>query len=606
MSSVHFGAFSELRRELSATALDLPEIHLAGRRIANLGGGSTDDVPTQKMAVLGSLTTDFLMSAIGCAAVQEGILPILYQAPFGSYVQQVLDRHSELHRFRPDVVILAPDWRELVEDLPINTSADEVARLVDSKVGHFTALWDVISNEIGAKIIQNILIAPARRLRGVAERLSPASQQNQIRAITAALLERGRGRVAWVELDRLAARLGTASFADESGYTNAKLPFSLKFLPDYIPAFRAAWRIAVARTKKVLVVDLDNTVWGGVIGDEGVDGIVIGPGSPRGEAFADWGRYIKQLADRGVILAVCSKNDPKVAATGFTHKHSVLKKSDFAAFSCSWSDKAGELRRIAGELNVGVDSFVFVDDNPAECEQVRMELPEVAVVHLGTDPTRFIECVERGQWFDLDQYTVEDAARSEAYAARAQAREEQASSSDIATYLTGLRMVGLFGEAQANDLARVTQLEQKTNQFNVTTRRYSEGAISDFMSRDDVLVLAFKLSDKFGDHGLVSTLIAVHEGNTFRIDSWLMSCRIFSRTAEQFMLGKLIEFARARGATIVFGEYIPTEKNGVVANIYDRLGFERVTANSSWKLELADDLDGDRLKHFITESAESA
>jgi len=251
----------------------------------------------------------------------------------------------------------------------------------------------------------------------------------------------------------------------------------------------------------------------------------------------------------------------------------VLRREDFAAFECSWNDKAGGLRRIARALNLGLDSFVFADDNPVECALVRQELPEVAVVELGADPAQFVELFDAGCWFDLPAYTSDDLGRAAAYTARAAALAEQESATDIDAYLASLAMTGRLYRPEEADIARVAQLELKTNQFNLTTRRYAEAAIRDFMAREDALVLAFRLADRFGDHGLVSTLIAFHEGDALRIDSWLMSCRVFARSAEQYILRGVIAEALARGAARLVGEYQPTAKNDVVAGLYSKLGF---------------------------------
>jgi FkbH-like protein len=379
-----------------------------------------------------------------------------------------------------------------------------------------------------------------------------------------------------MDMEALAREVGTRRFSPAKFYYSARLEHDQKWLPDYLPLFRAAWRSANARARKVLVLDLDNTLWGGVIGDDGVEGIALGSGSPAGEAFEDWQRYVKGLGERGVILAVCSKNDPAVAETGFGHPGSALRRSDFAAFECSWNDKVGGLRRIARDLNVGIDSFVFCDDNPAECDLVRRELPEVAVVCLGSDPAAFIDLFDAGHWLDADHYTHEDLGRSAAYTARAAALTERAEATDIGGYLAGLGMQGTLKRPREADIARVAQLELKTNQFNVTTRRYSEAQIRAFMDREDAIVLAFRLADRFGNHGLTSTLVAFHEGDTVRIDSWLMSCRIFSRSAEQFMMRGLIAIASGLGAKLVLGEYLATQKNDVVAELYPRLGFSAV------------------------------
>jgi FkbH-like protein len=569
----------------------LPGIFQGGDRIAEAMADPRSipaGTPTQRIAVLGAVTTDFLVRAIACAVVREGVVPSVYQAPYGAFVQEILDPASALHGFAPELTVIAPHWRDMLEDLPIGTPAEAVDATLEPKVRLMQDLWKQLSAR-GSKILQHTLVIPPARFRGVAERLAPASPANQIARLNTLLLEAGHGLVTWIDIDGLASEIGSKRFAPAKFYYSAKLEHDQKWLPDYMPLFRAAWRAANARAKKVLVLDLDNTLWGGVIGDDGAEGIVLGPGTPAGEAFADWQRYVKALGERGVILAVCSKNDPAVAETGFTHPGSVLKRDDFAAFECSWNDKAGGMRRIAAALNVGTDSFVFCDDNPAECDLIQRELPEVAVVCMGTDPAAFVDLFDAGHWLDAGGYTQEDLGRSAAYAARAAALAEQNSAADIGGYLTGLGMRGILHVPPEAEIARVAQLELKTNQFNVTTRRYSEERIRAFIAREDAIVLSFHLTDKFGDHGLTSTLIAIQDGDTLRIDSWLMSCRIFSRSAEQFMLRGLIEMAARRGVARMTAEYLPTEKNGAVAGLFQRLGFT-ATADGLFERDLR--LDG--------------
>jgi FkbH-like protein len=561
-----------LRARLAASPPSLADIFEAGERIAVLAAEAPAGTPVQRIAVLGALTTDFIARAVAVAAVQENVLPVVYQAPYGSYVQEVLDPSSGLHKFNPDLVLLAPDWRDVVDDLPIGADAATAAEAVGGKVDLFRHLWERIA-ALGCRIIQHMLVAPPRAWGGVAERLAPASPASQVRAINDGLLAAGRGKITWLDMERLAGEVGTRAFAPDRFFHTARLGMESRHLPQYLPAFRAAWRLAFGHAKKVLALDLDNTLWGGVIGDDGVEGLRLGPGSPAGEAFAEWQAYARALRGRGIVLAVCSKNDPALAATGFDHPASVLRRDDFAAFECSWNDKAQGLRNIARTLNVGLDSLVFCDDNPAECALVRTALPEVAVVELGGDPTRFIDLLDAGHWFDLADYTAEDLGRATMYAARARALEAAEAAPDVGAYLRGLRMVGRLWRPEEPDMARVAQLEMKTNQFNLTTRRYTEAQLRAFLARADAVVLAFALADRFGDHGLTSTLIAVPEGDALRVDSWLMSCRIFSRTAEQFILRGLLAIAAERGAARLLGEYIPTPRNGVVADLWERLGF---------------------------------
>src|SRR5579863_3434981 len=560
----------ELRRNLESGPPTLPAIFKLGTRLA--AAEPPAGAPTQRIAVAGTVTIDYLTRAVACGVATEGVFPITYQAPFGSLVQEILNPNSALHAFKPDLVVLAPTWRDLIAPLPIGSSEAEVDAALQPTVSLYKSLWTTLA-AANIRIIQHTLVPPANRYRGVAERLAPAAPAAQVRRLNEALLEAGRGLVHFLDLEQIAGEIGSRRWSASRFHYSAKLDFDPRWLPEYLAPFRAAWRAANARAKKVLALDLDNTLWGGVIGDDGVEGIALGPASAAGEAFEDWQRYIKGLAERGVVLGVCSKNTPEIAASGFGHANSVLKREDFAAFECSWADKAGALRRMAKALNLGLDSFVFADDNPAECELVRQELPEVAVVHLGADPAQFVELFDAGCWFDLAAYTGEDLGRAAAYGARAAALAEAEGATDIGAYLAGLGMKGRLYRPEEGDIARVAQLEQKTNQFNVTTRRYSEAAIRGFMERNDAIVLAFRLADRFGDHGLVSTLIAFREEEAVRIDSWLMSCRVFSRSAEQYMLRGLIEQARGMGASRLIGEYQPTPKNDVVADLYAKLGF---------------------------------
>jgi FkbH-like protein len=554
--------------------LSFSQIVQCADRLAAMPSPAT---PSQRIAVAGTVTLDYLRSAIACAVSAEGVFPVIYQAPFGSLVQEILDPASALHGFAPELVVLAASHRDLIAPLPIGASPAEVEAALQPTIELYRKLWCTLAGA-NIRIIQHTLVPPPNRYRGLAERVAPAAPTNQVRRLNELLLAAGRGLVHFLDLERIASEIGSRRWSATRFHYSAKLDFDPRWLPDYLAPFRAAWRAANARAKKVLVLDLDNTLWGGVIGDDGVAGLVLGPGSAAGEAFEDWQRYIKGLAERGVVLAVCSKNAPEIAVGGFTHANAVLQRVDFAAFECSWSDKPGALRRIAKSLNLGLDAFVFADDNAAECELVRQELPEIAVVHLGTDPAQFVELLDAGCWFDLPAYTTEDLGRAAAYSARAAAIAEQVEATDIDAYLASLGMKGRLYRPDEVDIARVAQLEHKTNQFNVTTRRYSEAQIRCLLTTNDAMILVFRLSDRFGDHGLVSTLVAVHEGNAMRIDSWLMSCRVFARSAEQFILRGLIDGARARGATSLIGEYLPTAKNRVVAELYPKLGFARTDA----------------------------
>jgi FkbH-like protein len=542
-----------------------------------------------KIALVGDLTLDFIAAAIGLAVFQEGPLPELYIAPYGSFVQEIVNPNSGLHRFEPDVVVLAPDWREHIEALPVATAAEDVQRELAATVAKFKSLWGQLTAKRNCKILQHLFPPAGRNYRGLADNLSPASIANQCVSLNRMLIDAAGDKVQWVEIDDLAQSVGLSRWLSEKHYQQSRLPFDPAFAVEYVAYFRAAWRTAMAKGKKVLALDLDNTLWGGVIGDDGVEGIKLGAGSPEGEAFADWGRYAKELSARGVILAICSKNNPTLAATGFDHPQSPLKMDDFAAVEISWDDKATGLRRLASKLNVGLDSFVFVDDNPFECDLVRQNAPEVSVVEAGNDPSAFIDILEKGRWFDFAEYTPEDLRRAKAYKARSLAEDERAGATDIGSYLRGLQMEASAQEARDDQIARLAQMEKKTNQFNLTTRRLTGEQLQAFNEDEGALLLAIELKDRHADHGLVSSVVGICEDDTLRIDSWLMSCRVFSRTFEDCILNVLIDYASARGLRKIVGEYLPTPKNIVVADLYSRLGFVQRDANDRfWELNVTD------------------
>ena len=338
--------------------------------------------------------------------------------------------------------------------------------------------------------------------------------------------------------------------------------------------------------------------WGGVIGDDGIDGIVLGEGSGAGEAHLALQHYAKQLKERGVILAVCSKNDVKIAEAAFRdHPEMALRRSDFAAFEANWDDKAKNLKAIAAKLNIGVDSLVFVDDNPVERARVRQSLPMVAVPEMPEDPALYVRCLAEAGYFEAVGFTADDRNRAEQYAANAEREALLGAAESMDDFLRGLGMTALYGPFTAVDHARVVQLINKTNQFNTTTRRYTADEIARIMDEPDALTLQFRLLDRVGDNGLVSTMIlrpTNDDDEVLEIENWVMSCRVFGRELEFEAMNIAVEAARERGARALVADYIPTPKNDVISTLFPSLGFVAVDSTAAasgatrWALELDD------------------
>jgi FkbH-like protein len=377
-------------------------------------------------------------------------------------------------------------------------------------------------------------------------------------------------------------------------WLQAKMQIAPHAAPEYgerLVRFVAAQR---GLSKKCLVLDLDNTLWGGVIGDDGIQGIVLGEGTARGEAHLALQRYAKDLTERGIVLAVCSKNDPDIASRAVDeHSEMILRRKDFACFAANWQPKPENLRAIAAKLNLGIDSLVFVDDNPAERAAVREALPMIAVPELPDDVAGYVECIAQAGYFETSAFTADDRERAQRYTENLIREADRSSAHDLGDYLAGLNMSTVYGTVQDVDIARVAQLINKTNQFNPTTQRHSLEQVTDFCKDGANIVLQFRLIDRFGDNGLVSTMIMRPAGPQFGvldIDTWVMSCRVFGRELEFEVMNIAVETARERGADILRGKYIPTPKNAVVRDLYERLGFVKIDSDAGetalWQLTI--------------------
>ena len=434
-----------------------------------------------------------------------------------------------------------------------------MAAAVEARVDELRQLWRRARERHVAQVVQQTLVPAAPH--AVIDRLNAG--------IRAAARQDG---VLLLDLAWQAAHSSNGQgIADPVRWHQAKQLVSPTFTPVYGDLLARIAAAVAGLSRKCLVLDLDNTLWGGVIGDDGLDGIRLGQGSPTGEAFLAFQRYAGLLAQRGIILAVCSKNDATVAETGFAHPEMALKRADIAAFVANWDDKAGNLRRIAAMLGIGLDSLVFVDDNPAERDIVRRELPEVAVPELPEDVAGHPACLAAAGYFEAVTFTLDDAARGRSYALNAERKAALGEATDIAGYLRGLDMTLAAAPVGKAELPRVTQLINKTNQFNLTTRRYTEAEVEQLAGDPQAVALALRLCDKFGDNGLISVLLARPDAalppDELLIDTWLMSCRVLGRQVEEAVLGVLAAAARQQSA----GRRIP--RNGMVAEHYQRLGF---------------------------------
>jgi FkbH-like protein len=555
-----------------------------------------------RAALLASHTVDHLLPAIRMAGLRRRLALTVAVAPYGQYRQVLLGPSSPLDAFAPQFVLLALDADEAGLHLPLDAVPEIVEAAIARKVEELAALWRRARERFGATVVQQTVLNTACPLFGSYDGLVASAPFTAVEQLNAALRRAAREEgVLLLDLDWHAARRGREHWSDPMRWHQAKQLVSPVRAPAYGDLLARVAAASAGLSRKCLVLDLDNTLWGGVIGDDGLDGIVLGQGSASGEAFLGFQRYCRLLGQRGIVLAVCSKNDERNALEAFEKlPEMALRRGDIAAFVANWNDKATNLRQIAGTLNIGLDSLVFVDDNPAERAIIRQELPMVAVPELPDDVAGYADRIAEAGYFEAAAFTADDAKRGAQYAANAELRRARldASATDMEGFLRGLEMVAQVRPFDRVDLARVTQLTNKTNQFNLTTRRYTEVDIERFMTDPSVLTLQFRLSDCFGDHGLISVLVARPDANwgadALLIDTWLMSCRVLGRGVEAVALDRLVQAAQTAGKEALIGTYSPTAKNGIVADHYTKLGFDPMPQPCGapehatfWRLDLA-------------------
>ena len=578
----------ERLHELASARLDLNQLgQLAGAASAYTANASAGPLARLKLGVIGAGTLALIEPAIVASALRHRVLLTLVGGDYGSAMQDAINPASAIRSAGVDAALIAVDHRMLGLDRP-QLAPDAAAAAVGAAVGMLSAMVDGLAASAPAGVMVASIAPPPEPLFGSFDAVEGGSVSAQVSALNAVLVEWAAAkRIVLVDIARVASWVGIDRWHDAGQWHSAKLPFDPELVPLYADVVARTLAALRGTTRKCLVLDLDNTLWGGVIGDDGVDGIALGQGSAKGEAFLAIQQTALALRERGIILAVCSKNDDDVARTPFRdHPDMALKESHIAAFVANWGDKATNLRAIASALNIGLDSLVFLDDNPVERAQVRRELPMVAVPELPADPALYPRALLAAGYFEAVTFAQEDRQRADQYRANAE-RAAFAGTSDMAGYLASLDMVADFRPFDAVNRARIAQLINKSNQFNLTTRRYTEAQVANLEADPAKITLQIRLVDRFGDNGMISVVII--DRATWEIDTWLMSCRVLGRRMEEAVLDQVVAAARSCGATALTGRYIPSAKNRMVADHYGKLGFACIGTDGDatlWQLAL--------------------
>ena len=581
---------ADVLRRVGLPTLDITSAQSLYRICARLRERASLSGEPTRLAILGGFTTDLLTELVELYLFAGGVAAEVYQADYGVFRQEILDPSSRLYAFQPRFTFLAATWHELGHHPDPHDGPEEVERLVAAELADWAMLWNEVHRRSGCQVIQDNFVAPPWRVLGNLEMRHPSSFGRFVARINESLMAQAPEYVTIHDVEHLAASVGRRSWADERFYHQAKLPCAPEHLVDYAHQLASVVAAHLGLAKKCLVLDLDNTLWGGIVGEDGLEGIRIGPGDPEGEAYQAFQRYVKALRTRGVILAVCSANEERTAREVFDrHPEMVLRLEDISCLVANWGDKATNVRRIASELNIGLNSLVFVDDDPSQRSLVRQLVPEVAVPELSDDPSDLIATLERYRYFQVVSVGKEDLERTELYRANLERGRSSDAAGSLEEFLVGLEMETRTVPIHPGNLVRSAQLINKTNQFNLTTRRYSPADVQSMAESSDWITRTVTLADRFGDNGLISVVLAREDGHDLVIDTWVMSCRVLRRGVEDLLMEHLFVLAGARGLKRIRGEYLPTAKNGLVFDHYARLGFTRIEDSgpaSHWELDL--------------------
>jgi FkbH-like protein len=551
-------------------------------------------LPVLRVALLRSFTVEPLVPLVQARCFAAGLKTEWLIGGFNAYVQEILDAGSELYRFEPNVIFLAVRAADLSPALTRDIAAlDRDARAAEAAaiVGRLQQLISQLRSRTPATIVVHNLEQEAAAAGGVLDAQSPFSQRDAIATVNRGLVEiAGRHSGVYVlDYAELMARFGRLGWKDDFKRLTMSLPLSFASLNHLADEYMRFLRPLSGKVCKAIAVDFDNTLWGGVIGEDGIDGIKLGPEYP-GSAYVELQRTLLDLHARGILLCACSKNNPADAmAVLENHPAMLLRPDRFAAMEINWDDKATNLRRIAATLNISLDAIALLDDNPSEREWVREQLPEVHVLDLPREAVAYADAVRNSPVFERLSLSDEDRTRTRQYAEQQQRAAVASNAASVEEFLASLEMVATFRDLDPRTLPRVSQLTLKTNQFNLTTRRYAEAELAGMARDGAVTVRSLQLEDRFGDNGIVGVLITRARGDAWEIDTLLLSCRVIGRTVETAMLADAAARARAAGARWLEGWYFPTAKNPPASDCYQRHGFVRSEERNDailWRLDL--------------------
>ena len=542
----------------------------------------------KKIAILGGSTTNDIKNCLELFLLNEGIEPEFYESEYNQYYQDIMFPNEELEAFMPDLIYVHTSNRNISQWPKVSDSVEIIEQKLEMSYQHFEGLWKKMENTYRCPVIQNNMEFPFYRMLGNKDASDYHGKVNFVGRLNERFYAYARDHENFYinDINYLSACYGVDKWADPFYWHMYKYALCVPAIPVLAANVANIVKAIYGKNKKAFVLDLDNTLWGGIVGDDGVDNLEVGQETSMGQAYSEFQNYLKEHKDMGILLNVCSKNEEENALAGLNHPDGPLKPEDFIVIKANWEPKSRNIAQIAKELNIGADSLVFVDDNPAEREIVRQQLGVVAVPEVST-VEHYIHEVDRHGYFEVVNLSKDDLERNQMYKANAERAKIEASFENYEQYLLSLDMNAVVKTFEAVYMSRIAQLTNKSNQFNLTTKRYSQAEIEEAAADSNRVTLYGKLEDKFGDNGVVSIVIGRVEKEICHMELWLMSCRVLKRDMEFAMMDTLVHRLKERGVKEIRGYYYPTAKNAMVKNFYELQGFtqmnEDADGNTEWQ-----------------------
>lgn len=543
----------------------------------------------KKIAVLGGSTTHDVKDMLELFLLNQGIVPQFYESEYAQWLQDVMFDNPELLEFEPDIIYIHTSSRNIVNYPSVRSSEKEIEEMASEEFQRFEAVWKKIEERFHCPVIQNNFELPFYRLLGNRDASDYHGRVNYVNRLNDKFYQWAREHKNFYinDIHYLSACYGLQKWSDTFSWHMYKYACAVSAIPELAFNVGNIIKSIYGKNKKGFVLDLDNTLWGGIVGDDGADNIEIGQETSNGQLYAEFQKYIKEHKDLGVLLNVASKNEEENALAGLSRPDSVLKPEDFVVIKANWDPKDRNIVKIAEELNIGVDSLVFVDDNPAERHIVQSQIGGIGVPEM-ISPETYIYTIDRSGFFEVTNFSEDDLKRNEMYAANAERRKQEASFENYEEYLLSMDMKAEIKPFSSIYMSRIAQLTNKSNQFNLTTRRCSQAELEQISANASYITLYGKLEDKFGDNGVVSVVFGHREDKVFHIDLWLMSCRVLKRNMEFAMMDELVGKCLEGGIEEIRGYYYPTAKNKMVKDFYALQGFTLVqedeSGNAVWSM----------------------